>query len=103
MRTGWRTTDCCFSEDAQNRMICTCRTSTEALAEPENNRQARLNGGQPRDWRHRGMGKGLVSERDLDPHVCDLRLCVPRPYREAHNRRSGTCMCVRGPTRTLRT
>ena len=29
----------CFSEDAQNRMICTCCTSTEALAEPENNRQ----------------------------------------------------------------
>jgi hypothetical protein len=59
--------------------------------------------GQPRDRRHRGIGKGLVSGRDLNPHVRDLRLCVPGPYREAHNRRSGACMCVRGPTRTLRT
>ena len=54
--------------------------------------------GQPRDWRHRGMGKGLVSERDLNPHVCDLRLCVAGPYQEAYNRRSGACMCVRGPS-----
>jgi hypothetical protein len=40
---------------------------------------------QLRDWRHRGMGKGLVSERDLNPHVCDLRRYLPRPCREAHN------------------
>jgi 2-polyprenyl-6-methoxyphenol hydroxylase-like FAD-dependent oxidoreductase len=53
--------------------------------------------GQPRDWRHRGMGKGLVSERDLNSHVRDLRLCVAGRCREVHNRRSVTCMCVRGP------
>jgi hypothetical protein len=34
---------------------------------------------QPRDWRHRDMGKGLVSEMDLNPHVCDLRRCLPGP------------------------
>ena len=56
--------------------------------------------GQPRDWRDRGMGKGLVSERDLNPHVPDLRLCVPEPYQEKHDRRSGTCTCVRGDLNT---
>jgi len=35
--------------------------------------------GQPRAWRDCGMGKGLVSERDLNSHVCDLRRCSPGP------------------------
>jgi hypothetical protein len=56
--------------------------------------------GQPRDWRDRGMGKGLVSERDSNPHGCDLRRCSPAPYRQADNRRSESCACVRGPRPT---
>ena len=39
-----------------------------------------------------------VSERDLNPHGCDLRRYSPDPYRETDNRRSESCMCVRGPT-----
>lgn len=32
--------------------------------------------GQTQDWHHRGMCKGLVSERDLNSHVCDLQRCT---------------------------
>jgi hypothetical protein len=32
--------------------------------------------GQPQDWRHRTMPKGFVSERDLNPHVRNLLICV---------------------------
>ena len=28
-----------------------------------------------RDWPYRSMRKGLMSERDLNSHVCDLRVC----------------------------
>jgi hypothetical protein len=44
-----------------------------------------------------------VSERDLNPHDCDMRRCSLASYRETNNRRSESFMCVRGPTRTLRT
>ena len=37
-----------------------------------------------------------VSERDSNPHGCDLRRCSPAPYRQADNRRSESCVCVRG-------
>ena len=43
---------------------------------------AGLDPGPAHDWRHRGMGKGPVSERDLNSHVCDLRLRVPGSCRE---------------------
>jgi hypothetical protein len=36
----------------------------------------RASTGQPQDWQHRAMPKGLVSERDLNPRVHDLRVRV---------------------------
>jgi hypothetical protein len=39
-----------------------------------------------------------VSERDSNPHGCDLRRCSLASYRQADNRRSESCICVRGPT-----
>jgi len=44
-----------------------------------------------------------VSERDSNPHGCDLRRCSPAPYRQADNRRSESCICVRGASCNLRT
>lgn len=37
-----------------------------------------------------------VSERDLNPHGCDLRQCSPGRYWQTDNRRSEACICVRG-------
>jgi hypothetical protein len=34
-----------------------------------------INSPEPQDWRHRGMCKRLVSERDLNSHICDLQRC----------------------------
>ena len=63
-----------------NRLFCASPIQRPRYHLRTHSRQAPLNRGQPRYWRHRGMGKGLVSERDLNPHVCDLRRCGPGPY-----------------------
>ena len=41
-------------------------------------------------WQHRIMPKGFVSEKDLDPRVRDLRICVNHLILETNNRRSET-------------
>ena len=41
-----------------------------------------------------------VSERDSNPHGCDLRRCSLASYRQADNHRSESCICVRGGTRS---
>jgi hypothetical protein len=84
---------------SQPEQVILCRSVTAIQRSTESAESALgASMGQPRDWRHRGMGKGLVSDRDLNPHVCDLRRCVPGPYSEADNRRSESCMSVRGPS-----